>query len=191
MAAASGVFALALAGISSELSGERTGAFGTVDPNSGRATPGGEAGDPVGQQYDLGSVEEEYIRQRADIQFDMIGISDRQAQLYNFCLEVCSADSQVELYQNWQDSAALLEAAEDLDAPPGYEQSHEAYMEGLSAFHDLVLKVGMQQIGGSEHDHLLGLALDHIMRSLDLMPPEGQSFHSEYAQERSDEQYDE
>ncbi len=101
-------------------------------------------------------------------------------ELYNFCLEVCSPHSFMEMQQNMQRSDELVEEAELLSPPPEYEQSYAAFMSAVETADHLVYRIAFQSIGGAEGNSLAQDAISDMARAYDLAPERGQRFYDEY-----------
>ncbi len=136
-------------------------------------------------QVEVGAEARNYIRQRADIQFQLTRLNDRQTELYNFCLEVCAYESVSEQLTNARSGNELLGSLASLTPPSGYEESHRAFEAGMETYNSRLYQISIQAIDGTEADSLQSEALDKIFLSLDLMPPGGREYHRDYAEQNA------
>lgn len=168
VAVASLVMVLVFGGISNVIYG---GPSETVVYEPGSSEPsgqesGGSSADMGESAEDIASgLESQYAAEADRIIASATELGDRQIELYNFCLEFCGGESYAERVQNMQEMDQLLEEAEALDPPVGYEEGHSAFVSGVETVNEIAFRIATSQIGGAEIDSLSQDAVDYFDQS--------------------------
>lgn len=131
------------------------------------------------------------MERKVEIMLASVAISDRQAQLHDYCVQVCSPESYTEEMQNIESSKNLLAEAQSLVAPAGYENSNEAFVSAIQIESDTTTRVAWQMIGSSEFADLMGTAGNQIARSTSLMPAASIKYQNNYYDEYYVKYYEE
>ena len=171
-AVASFVLIFVFGGISSIIYGSGFTSFASADRESSKSS-------------EVGVPEEQYIRAKVEIRLASNDTGNRQLDLLSQCSSYCSQNTRTLISQNSQSLDDLLARAQALEAPEGYEESHDAF---ASAMQIAVRQASLIEEGAINPDATDVPTLErmtdennaHNQRWYDLLPPSGRRYFDQH-----------